>query len=232
MGSMIRVFARLLQLIAAILRRRAHRQRSPSAPNKGRAAKAQASLTAHQQHSVPKPGLNRRERRQQQRQHADEVFGPALEAASAKHLAPGTLPVDSPPPSPLKEELEIRQRTMPFKVADMANFALTAESAFEHKYNNVMLTVQGRVTKRLSTDTIGNRHQRFVIALPDGQSILVVHNIDDAPRVSLRVGDEVEVRGRYIWNEQGGEMHWTHHDPLGKLAGGYIEMLKTRQRYQ
>jgi Protein of unknown function (DUF3465) len=60
----------------------------------------------------------------------------------------------------------------------------------------------------------------------------VVHNIDDAPRVPVRVGDELEVRGRYIWNEQGGEMHWTHHDPLGKLAGGYIEMLNTRQRYE
>ncbi len=232
MGSIIRVFARLLQLIAAVLRRRSRRRQSGATTNKARAAKAQASLTAHQQRSVPKGGLNRRERRQRERQHADEVFGPALEAASAKHLTSAMLSADPPPPLPIKEELEMRQRTMPFKVANMENFALTAESAFEHKYNNVMLTVQGRVSKRLSTDTIGNRHQRFVIALPDGQSILVVHNIDDAPRVPLRVGDQLEVRGRYIWNEQGGEMHWTHHDPLGKLAGGYIEMLNTRQRYE
>jgi Protein of unknown function (DUF3465) len=227
MGSIIRVFARLLQLIAAVLRRRGQRRQAqkPKAAKRGSAAQ-----TAHQQRSQPKGGPNRRARRQQQRQHADEVFGLASGVALPKHVAPDPPPAD-PPLAVSKEELDTRQRTTPFKVADMSQLAPTATNAFEHKYNNVMLTVQGRVTKRLSTDTIGAHHQRFIITLPDGQSVLVVHNIDDAPRVPLRVSDELEVRGRYLWNEQGGEMHWTHHDPLGKLAGGYIEMLNTRQKY-
>ncbi len=227
MGSIIRVFARLLQLITAVLRRRGQRRQAqkPKAPKR-----EPAVLTAHQRGSIPKGGPNRRARRQQKRQHADEVFGLVSNADPPMQAAPDPPPVA--PPTASKEELDSRQRTMPLKVVDTSQFAPTAASAFEHKYNNVMLTVQGRVTKRLPTDTIGAHHQRFIVTLPNGQSILVVHNIDDAPRVPLRVGDEVEVRGRYLWNEQGGEMHWTHHDPLGKLAGGYIELLSTQQRYQ
>ncbi len=141
----------------------------------------------------------------------------------------------APPPDSATavEEQASRHRTMPFRVAEvMGQSTLTAETAYAHKYNNVMLTVRGVVLKSLRTDTMGARHQKFVVKLPSGQSVLIIHNIDDAPRVPVRSGDEVEVRGRYIWNEQGGEMHWTHHDPNGQLMGGYIELARTGQRYE
>jgi hypothetical protein len=50
----------------------------------------------------------------------------------------------------------------------------------------------------------------------------VSHNIDLVPRVPLALDDSVEFRGRYEWNEQGGVIHWTHHDPQGDRPGGWI----------
>ncbi len=48
------------------------------------------------------------------------------------------------------------------------------------------------------------------------------HNIDLAPRVPIAVGDTVEFRGQYEWNERGGVIHWTHHDPDGRRPGGWL----------
>ena len=33
----------------------------------------------------------------------------------------------------------------------------------------------------------------------------------------------VLVHGEYVWNTQGGLIHFTHHDPQGTHEGGYIE---------
>ena len=47
--------------------------------------------------------------------------------------------------------------------------------------------------------------------------------IDIAPRLDgLAVGDQVAFRGVYEWNEQGGVVHWTHHDPSGEHPGGWL----------
>jgi Protein of unknown function (DUF3465) len=87
-----------------------------------------------------------------------------------------------------------------------------------------MVEVTGRVSRILSDDREGSRHQRFVLTLDDGATLLVAHNIDLAPRVPLEVGDRARVRGRYEWNERGGVVHWTHHDPSGsRRAAGWIE---------
>jgi hypothetical protein len=50
----------------------------------------------------------------------------------------------------------------------------------------------GTVVRTLSDDDDGSRHQRFILELKSGRTLLVAHNIDLAPRVSsLRSGDTV-----------------------------------------
>ena len=82
----------------------------------------------------------------------------------------------------------------------------------------------GTVTRVLSDDNDGSRHQRFILELESGQTLLVAHNIDLAPRVDgLRLGDTVSFFGEYEWNDRGGLIHWTHHDPNARHVDGWIE---------
>jgi hypothetical protein len=80
----------------------------------------------------------------------------------------------------------------------------------------------GFVRRLLSDDNDGSRHQRFILDMRDGQTLLIAHNIDLARRVPVGLGDRVRFRGMYEWNELGGLIHWTHHDPHGVEDGGYI----------
>ncbi len=84
------------------------------------------------------------------------------------------------------------------------------------------LVAEGKVIKILKDDTKGHRHQKFLLKLAPDITLLVAHNIDLAPRVPLRKGDTVKIRGRYEWNHRGGILHWTHHDPKGRQKDGWI----------
>jgi hypothetical protein len=82
----------------------------------------------------------------------------------------------------------------------------------------------GTVVRILSDDNEGSRHQRFILRRSSGQTLLIAHNIDLAPRVeSLREGDAVSFYGEYETNSQGGVIHWTHKDPNGRHADGYLQ---------
>ena len=82
---------------------------------------------------------------------------------------------------------------------------------------------EGTVVRVLPDDTNGGRHQRFVLRLASGRTLLVAHNIDVAPRVSpLAVGDTVAFHGEYASNPQGGVVHWTHRDPAGRHEAGWL----------
>jgi len=100
----------------------------------------------------------------------------------------------------------------------------TVEQAFQAEQSNVFVTTEGQVTRILSDDNQQPRHQRFIVELPSGHTVLISHNIDLAPRVrDIEIGHSVRVRGEYEWNLQGGVIHWTHHDPQGRREGGWIE---------
>ena len=95
--------------------------------------------------------------------------------------------------------------------------------AFENRQSNLQVEGEGTVIKVLSDDNDGRRHQRFILKLSSGQTLLVAHNIDLAPRIaSLETGDSVGFFGEYEWNSKGGVIHWTHHNPQGSHVSGWL----------
>lgn len=96
--------------------------------------------------------------------------------------------------------------------------------AFASGASDVQVEGEGSVTRLLPDDLNGRRHQRFIVRLASGQTLLVAHNIDIAPRIDgLKEGDGVRFKGEYVWNEEGGVIHWTHHDPQGRHVSGWIK---------
>lgn len=82
----------------------------------------------------------------------------------------------------------------------------------------------GTVIKVLRDDNEGSRHQRFILRRESGQTVLVAHNIDVAPRIpELRPGDGVAFFGEFEPNAKGGVVHWTHHDPAGRHVAGWLK---------
>ena len=99
------------------------------------------------------------------------------------------------------------------------------DELFSQKASHVQVKGEGVVTSILNDDTIGCRHQRFVLEVGHHKTLLVVNNIDGFPRLEpLAVGDKVEFYGEYIWNRHGGILHWTHHDPKGIRKDGYVKL--------
>ena len=98
------------------------------------------------------------------------------------------------------------------------------ETAFEQHQSNIQVQGSGTVIRILSDDNSGSRHQRFILKLASGQTLLIAHNIDIAPRIpDLAEGDRVDFCGEYEWNSKGGVIHWTHSDPNARHPGGWLK---------
>ena len=112
----------------------------------------------------------------------------------------------------------------PFKSnADSANADAVIVQAFHSQQGNLLVESEGTVIKIMADDREGSQHQRFLIRLSNGHTLLVAHNIDLAPRVvDLQTGDIITFKGEYEWNNKGGVIHWTHRDPAGRHPGGWL----------
>lgn len=154
-----------------------------------------------------------------------DVAGQPATSATAVPVSPGAAPsspANAPTPAEKPPAASPKPKAKkPSKPAASADDELA--SAFANKTSDIEVTGSGVVSKVLSDDNNGARHQRFILRLPSGQTLLVAHNIDIAPRLSnLNVGDSVAFKGEYVWNAQGGLLHWTHHDPSGQHATGWL----------
>ena len=97
-------------------------------------------------------------------------------------------------------------------------------AAIRDQRSGSQVTGEGLVTKILADDNDESRHQRFILTLASGQTLLIAHNIDLAPRIeSLHTGDSIAFNGVYEWNSKGGVIHWTHRDPGGHHAPGWLK---------
>ncbi len=100
----------------------------------------------------------------------------------------------------------------------------TVDSAYANRASNLQVEGEGEVVKLLPDDNKGSRHQKFLVRVASGKTLLFAHNIDLAGRIDdIKVGDHVSFRGEYVYNPKGGVVHWTHHDPRDEHPAGWIK---------
>jgi hypothetical protein len=106
----------------------------------------------------------------------------------------------------------------------------TVERDYAEHRSTVEVTAEGAVTSVLADDSgPSGTHQRFIIRLAGAtQTVLVDNNVTIGQRVPVAPADDVVVHGEYIWNDQGGLIHFTHHDPAPAREGGWIELKGVR----
>lgn len=102
--------------------------------------------------------------------------------------------------------------------------ATSLKQAYESQQSDVQVQGSGTVIRILPDDNKGSRHQKFILKLTSGQTILIAHNIDLAPRINaISKGDTVNFYGEYEWNKKGGVVHWTHLDPNRRHTNGWLK---------
>ena len=102
--------------------------------------------------------------------------------------------------------------------------AISLEQAIQQRTSNVQVKGTGTVIRLLKDDNRGSRHQKFILKSASNKTILIAHNIDLAPRINaISTGDIIAFYGEYEWNNKGGVVHWTHHDPNGHHIGGWLK---------
>ena len=100
----------------------------------------------------------------------------------------------------------------------------TIAADFANHRSQLEVTADGVVVRILpDRSSSTGTHEQFIVRL-SSQSLTVEieHNITIGRRVPVALGDKVIVHGEYIWNAEGGLIHFTHHDPQGTHENGYI----------
>ncbi|MDC0262002.1 DUF3465 domain-containing protein [Planctomycetaceae bacterium] len=124
-----------------------------------------------------------------------------------------------------------RSEAPPKNVVSLGDADLVLSEAFENHQSDVQVMGHGTVDRVLPDDNKGSRHQRFILKLDSGQTVMVAHNIDVAAKIkTLQAGDRVVFYAEYEWNAQGGVLHWTHRASHGNHPGGWLK--HDGQRYE
>jgi molybdopterin converting factor small subunit len=113
-----------------------------------------------------------------------------------------------------------------FTLLQWSNFAdaTSLNEAYKNQQSNIQVKGSGKVIRILNDDNKGSRHQKFILKLNSGNTILIAHNIDLAPKIhSISDGDTVQFYGEYEWNKKGGVVHWTHRDPNRHHISGWLK---------
>ena len=122
--------------------------------------------------------------------------------------------------TPQEKVVEVQKRAPTVKeVVKPASISYT-----NHFSSGAQVRGIGSVIRILPDDNKGSRHQKFIIRLDSGKTLLIAHNIDLAPRIRMiREGDNVEFYGIFEHNAKGGVIHWTHKDPNGHHIDGWLK---------
>jgi hypothetical protein len=167
----------------------------------------------------------------------EPLLAPSVLASSLPELIPSVIPGPSLIPSVKPSEIPIpTPRASPKPTApvspqpsstsrvDLNQNIAHLTQAYQNKQSHLQIQSAGLVSRLLADDLDGSRHQRFILRLSSGQTLLIAHNIDLASGiVNLKVGDAVEFYGEYEWNLEGGVIHWTHRDPQNKHEAGWLK---------
>lgn len=96
------------------------------------------------------------------------------------------------------------------------------EAAYGKRDDGEWIENTGLVCRIIPDDRDAAGHQRFVVKVPGGQTLLIAHNIEIAKPVPVGLGDRIRFRGVYEYNDEGGLVHWTHRDPHGGDGDGRL----------
>ena len=101
--------------------------------------------------------------------------------------------------------------------------------AWRDGLSNVEVTAHGSVARILgSRDGRSGPHLGFLLHLSGsegrGLTVRVEDNLDLTGPIVLHEGDDATIRGEYIYDARGGLIHYTHRDPRGRHAAGYVQV--------
>ncbi len=98
-------------------------------------------------------------------------------------------------------------------------------NAVNSKRNVDFLEASGvTVIELLADDTQGLPHEKFIVRLSNGATVLCVFNLDMGQRIPLKVGDIVDLGGQFKWTNVGALMHWLHADTQNRRPDGYVDL--------
>ena len=105
---------------------------------------------------------------------------------------------------------------------------------FRRQQSDQIVQASGTLVKILPDDIDtsdgSEQHQKFLVELLDSRrtTVKICHNLKFG-RAPAKEGQVVSFRGEYEYNDKGGSVHWTHHDPMQIHPDGWIEI--DGQRY-